>query len=99
MSNIAVSQALSPEHYPEQGGDEELEYEEEEYYTVHISETYSMPYGQSRGEFKTLEEAEEYAREYNDNMEERYQNSNGLDMLFEYSTASVSGPYKRKKEK
>jgi hypothetical protein len=35
MSNIEVSQALSPEHYPEQGGDEELEYEEEEYYTVH----------------------------------------------------------------
>ncbi len=35
MSNIEVSQALSPEHYPERGGDEELEYEEEEYYTVH----------------------------------------------------------------
>ncbi len=30
MSNIEVGQALSPEHYPEQGGDEELEYEERE---------------------------------------------------------------------
>ncbi len=73
--------------------------DEEEYYEVVYSSSYSYEQ-QHDGPYASREEAEASADEFNRNQVELYENSGHLvmDVLKDYRTAVVRGPYKRKKK-
>ncbi|MCR5675040.1 MAG: NAD(+) synthase [Lachnospiraceae bacterium] len=75
---------------------EKEELNNEEYYEVVYSSSYSYEQ-QTDGPYATLEEAQASADEFNRNQAELYENSGhlALDVLKDYRTATVRGPYKK----